>query len=85
MGGAGQVISALTCPAIGAAAASPGRGRDTDTGTLRRARPYHPRVAFCAVLGNLPAPDLRLVLYAHGWHMLTRDLQRERVMGDIAA
>ncbi|WP_295580808.1 hypothetical protein [uncultured Lamprocystis sp.] len=42
-------------------------------------------MAFCAVLGNLPAPDLRLVLYAHGWHMLTRDLQRERVMGDIAA
>ncbi|WP_295386111.1 alpha/beta hydrolase [uncultured Thiodictyon sp.] len=46
-----------------------------------------PREAFCAVLGDLPAPapDLRLVLYAHGWHMLTRDLQRERVIDDIAA
>ncbi|WP_295447473.1 alpha/beta hydrolase [uncultured Thiodictyon sp.] len=45
-----------------------------------------PRAAFCALLNDLPAanPDLRLVLYARGWHMLTRDLQRERVMSDIA-
>lgn len=46
-----------------------------------------PREAFCTLLEDLPAPapDLRLVLYARGWHMLTRDLQRERAMSDIAA
>ncbi|MBV5347731.1 lysophospholipase, partial [bacterium] len=32
-----------------------------------------PRSAFCAMLDELPAPapDLRLVLYARGWHLLT--------------
>jgi alpha-beta hydrolase superfamily lysophospholipase len=46
-----------------------------------------PRKAFCATLDDLPAsaPDLRLVLYARGWHMLTRDLQGERALADIAA
>jgi len=46
-----------------------------------------PRSAFCAMLDELPAPapDLRLVLYARGWHLLTRDLQGERVRNDIAA
>lgn len=46
-----------------------------------------PREAFCALLDDLPAPapDLRLVLYARGWHMLTRDLQGERALRDIAA
>jgi alpha-beta hydrolase superfamily lysophospholipase len=45
-----------------------------------------PKVAFCAMRADLPAaPDLRLVLYARGWHLLTRDLQGERVMADISA
>ena len=46
-----------------------------------------PRAAFCAMLDELPtpAPDLRLVLYAQGWHLLTRDLQGDRVINDIAA
>jgi len=45
-----------------------------------------PKDAFCAALNDLPQdPRLRLVLYAKGWHMLTRDLQGKRVMADIAA
>lgn len=46
-----------------------------------------PKRAFCAMVHSLPrnAPGLRLVLYAHGWHMLTRDLQGARVRADIAA
>jgi alpha-beta hydrolase superfamily lysophospholipase len=46
-----------------------------------------PRAAFCTMLDELPtpAPDLRLVLYAQGWHLLTRDLQGDRVINDIAA
>ena len=45
-----------------------------------------PREAFCALLDDLPTADadLRLVLYVRGWHMLTRDLQGERAMNDIA-
>jgi alpha-beta hydrolase superfamily lysophospholipase len=46
-----------------------------------------PDNAFCAMLRDLPRDrqDLRLVLYRRGWHMLTRDLQGERVLADIAA
>jgi acylglycerol lipase len=46
-----------------------------------------PRRAFCAMVHSLPshAPGLRLVLYAQGWHMLTRDLEGPTVMADIAA
>jgi alpha-beta hydrolase superfamily lysophospholipase len=46
-----------------------------------------PKRAFCGMLERLPrpAPGLRLALYDQGWHMLTRDLQGERVMADIAA
>lgn len=46
-----------------------------------------PRRAFCAMLATLPPaePAIRVVLYRDGWHMLTRDLQGERVMSDIAA
>lgn len=46
-----------------------------------------PRRAFCTMVATLPAstPDIRTVLYRDGWHMLTRDLQGERVMADIAA
>lgn len=45
-----------------------------------------PDDAFCAMLHRLPADNqgIRIVLYRKGWHMLTRDLQGERVMGDIA-
>jgi acylglycerol lipase len=45
-----------------------------------------PRRAYCAMVEALPpAPEIRTVLYRDGWHMLTRDLQGERVMADIAA
>jgi alpha-beta hydrolase superfamily lysophospholipase len=45
-----------------------------------------PRKAFCEMMTNLPGnPKPRIVLYARGWHMLTRDLQGERVMADIAS
>jgi alpha-beta hydrolase superfamily lysophospholipase len=46
-----------------------------------------PRRAFCAMVHSLPPqdPGLQLVLYAQGWHMLTRDLEGPRVMADIAA
>jgi len=37
-----------------------------------------------AVVDRLPGPT-RFVRYADGWHMLLRDLQRERVYADIAA
>ncbi len=44
-----------------------------------------PKNAFCEMVKNLPQdPGPRIVLYARGWHMLTRDLQGERVMADIA-
>jgi acylglycerol lipase len=46
-----------------------------------------PKRAFCSMLTSLPEdrPGLRVVLYRRGWHMLTRDLQGERVLADIAA
>ncbi|MEA3278705.1 MAG: alpha/beta fold hydrolase [Pseudomonadota bacterium] len=46
-----------------------------------------PRRAFCVMLDTLPEGQsrLRLAIYRDGWHMLTRDLQGERVMADIAA
>jgi alpha-beta hydrolase superfamily lysophospholipase len=46
-----------------------------------------PRNAFCSLLERLPesAPGLRIVIYRDGWHMLTRDLQGDRVIADIAA
>lgn len=42
----------------------------------------------CRMLQALPDQDAvgwRFVLYPEGWHMLTRDLQQERVHADIAA
>jgi alpha-beta hydrolase superfamily lysophospholipase len=36
-------------------------------------------------LGDLSANGWRLALYPGGFHMLTRDLQADRVLGDIAA
>lgn len=42
----------------------------------------------CRMLQALPSQDAvnwRFVLYPEGWHMLTRDLQQERVHADIAA
>jgi acylglycerol lipase len=46
-----------------------------------------PKDAFCTLLDRIPADDqgIRILLYRNGWHMLTRDLQGERVMEDIAA
>lgn len=46
-----------------------------------------PQDAFCTALARMPedATDVRIVLYENGWHMLTRDLQGERVIADIAA
>ena len=35
--------------------------------------------------GLQKSPSQRLVVYSNGWHMLTRDLQREVVLSDIAA
>ena len=47
-----------------------------------------PRRAFCglteALRENAPG-DWRLLLYPQGYHMLTRDLQREVVLADVAA
>ncbi len=42
----------------------------------------------CGMLRRLPGPpdgQWRLAVYPEGYHMLTRDLQRERVNADIAA
>jgi acylglycerol lipase len=46
-----------------------------------------PKKAFCAMIDRISGErkDIRIVLYHHGWHMLTRDLQGARVMADIAA
>ncbi len=46
-----------------------------------------PENAFCAMLEQMPEEKsgIRVLLYENGWHMLTRDLQGERVMADIAA
>jgi acylglycerol lipase len=46
-----------------------------------------PKDAFCTLLDRIPADNqgIRILLYRNGWHMLTRDLQGERVMEDIAA
>jgi acylglycerol lipase len=46
-----------------------------------------PKRAFCRMVESLPtkADGVRVVLYGRGWHMLTRDLQRERVLADIGA
>ena len=44
--------------------------------------------AVCAVLDNGPGPDgngWRMALYPDGYHMLTRDLQAETVLGDVMA
>jgi len=45
-----------------------------------------PPSAFCRFVARLPrgAGAPQLVLYRHGWHMLTRDLQGARVRHDIA-
>ena len=44
-----------------------------------------PKDAFCALLDRMPEKkqEVRIVLYKHGWHMLTRDLQGDRVLADI--
>lgn len=45
-----------------------------------------PKRPTCRWLAGLPgSPMHRLALYPDGWHMLTRDLQAERVLDDIAA
>jgi alpha-beta hydrolase superfamily lysophospholipase len=46
-----------------------------------------PKAAFCALLKRLPQDEtgIRIALYRDGWHMLTRDLQGDRVLADIAA
>ncbi len=47
-----------------------------------------PPTPTCRLLEKLPPRadvNWRFVLYPEGWHMLTRDLQRERVHQDIAA
>ena len=46
-----------------------------------------PPDAFCKLLDLIPEDrrGIRVLLYRQGWHMLTRDLQGERVMADIAA
>ena len=45
-----------------------------------------PGKAFCRWLAGVPeASHPRLAIYPEGWHMLTRDLQREGVLADIAA
>ena len=45
-----------------------------------------PRNAFCRWLAGVPETSgPRLAVYADGWHMLTRDLQRETVLSHIAA
>lgn len=45
-----------------------------------------PKTAFCRWLAGLrESPGRRLAVYANGWHMLTRDLQGEAVLSDIAA
>jgi alpha-beta hydrolase superfamily lysophospholipase len=47
-----------------------------------------PRHALCRMIARLPdGPDSpwQVVLYPEGYHMLTRDLQADRVLGDIAA
>lgn len=45
-----------------------------------------PKGPTCGWLAALPAsPVHRLAVYPEGWHMLTRDLQAETVLADIAA
>lgn len=47
-----------------------------------------PKLPTCRMLAGLPRGDereWRLVYYAKGYHMLTRDLQGETVLNDIAA
>lgn len=46
-----------------------------------------PKDAFCAMLERMPSDrqGIRILLYRNGWHMLTRDLQGERVMEDVSA
>ena len=47
-----------------------------------------PAKPLCEMLSSLPAQhpeNWRLVLYPEGYHMLTRDLQSELVLGDIVA
>lgn len=45
-----------------------------------------PPLAFCRFISRTPvaAPEIQLLLYADGWHMLPRDLQGARVRADIA-
>lgn len=47
--------------------------------------PKKPVEAFAAALKADPVVDLRIAVYANGWHMLLRDLQAEVVWRDIAA
>lgn len=45
-----------------------------------------PRQPTCKMLKNLPSPaavEWRLILYEEGYHLLTRDLQAEKVFKDI--
>ena len=70
----------------------PGRPRQPTAGhppapALRRARPDHPQGGLLHLAPAFRAhrPDLRLVLYGKGWHMLTRDRQGAWVLADIAA
>lgn len=44
-----------------------------------------PRPALCRLLSRLPAESRRVAFYARGYHMLTRDLEGERVRRDLAA
>lgn len=45
-----------------------------------------PRAPICRFLDRLPESGAaRAAFYADGYHMLTRDLQRQRVLGDLAA
>jgi len=46
-----------------------------------------PENAFCTMLERIPEDEsrARILLYENGWHMLTRDLQGEIVLADIAS
>ncbi len=45
-----------------------------------------PKYPTCRWLAIRPdSPDHRVLIYPRGWHMLTRDLQRETVLADLAA
>lgn len=44
-----------------------------------------PRPALCRLLARLPAQSRRVAFYTRGYHMLTRDLEGDRVRRDLAA